>query len=1632
MTGTEQKQKTPNAAAGSFAMLRGLVGLKGIGASSERASRARDGKAQAGASDQPYAGLGMVHSGASTIDAGPKTTATHATEPSQRRRTILSQSLLRVGGGKAGETWGTIAWRPSRAGDLKAQACSSADGHYAEFGCSSAASWPKRGFEPKASVSRLRSIDQCNRLTPAESSMGPAPQGSANVVVSVYERARNGGRPEVSGCERSPEPPKKHSRQESRGTKRVRAVSRTTAITIMSLLMIALTGGTAQAAITHKFESTPTKAISEHAATCTGPGSLTGALGGVNALTVDGGHLWLAESLGEAGERVDQLSASTGACEQQLEATSLVNTTRGVAVGHVTGEREVYVGAFEDHASKTLAVMGVFGPSGALQSMWTGKATPGGAFAHLPAEPVGQDGGHVIDVAVDGSTNAGTAGDVYVADEGQRIGVVYVFKPEAALKGAEPASVVAELTGACENTGEVATGVLACAGSSRVPFESLENQAAVAVDPGNGDVLVANGGGEGRPAVVDVFEPTGLGEYTYLRQITGISNTQPFRSIGALAVGGGAENGDVYVAEDGATVAYQFDHEGVFLGSVEGTPSGPFLDVASLAIDPASGDLFVGDDREAHAEPGVVDVFGSNLVVPDVTTEAASAETPRSATLNGRLSALEARTGEAAECRFLWGRTEALEEAPVPCEQNPVEGEETPVTAKLGEQKPLAPDTTYYYRLQASNKKGTNNNGAILHFTTTGPGILSASVSKVAATSATLNATLEPHGAATSYRFEYDTKPYGPAEAAHGTAVPVPDEAIGSTPGEVKVQQHIQNLGPATTYYYRVVTVGEIEGNADEFDGEGHTFTTQGAGEFALPDHRQYEMVSPPNKDGAMLDGLGGTVLSEGYVIQAAADGDAITYVASAPTEPEPAGYSNETQVFSARGSEGTWQTRDLTVLHAGATDGSVGFGLEYRFFGEDLSSAIVQPFGPFIALSTQASEATAYLQNLTNGAYTPLVTHTEGVANDTAEPFQPFGQLANLHGVPCPPALICGPYFLGATSDDKHAVLESDVALTEPPLPENPATHKVPPQLYEWNGAEPPSRQLRLVSLLPPAEGGGPPAAGAQLGAAAGAEASGDARGAISSDGSRVFWFAGHALYMRDVATEKTLRLDLPEAACATEGTCGRGTAAARFQVASSDGSRVLFTDAQRLTAGSGALGADLYECKISEFAGEPKCELVDLTPRSATGESASVQGAVLGEGEDGSYIYFVAEGKLAEGAVPGEPSLYLRHGGVTRLVAVLSSEDFPDWAGGGAGGALNTLTARVSPNGRYLAFMSDQALTGYDNRDAQGYEHEAIPGTNPVQYRVVLNKEGQPVPAPDEEVYEYDATNGRTSCVSCDPSGARPVGIYTGPQEHNAPLVGNHLSWAERWLAAYVPGWTPFENQVARYESRYLSNTGRLFFNGRSALVPNDVNNQWDVYEYEPESVGDCNSNVSTGSRTYKHAHLVAVEGRDVEEAPGCVGLISNGESKDESAFLDASETGGEGPHGEELQQGGGDVFFLTTSKLTPQDVDDSYDIYDAHECTSESPCSQPATSPPPCTTEASCKASPTPQPSIYGPPASATFSGPGNLTPAPVVPPKKVVKKAARCKSGFVRRTVKPKHGKAKSECVRKPKPKKQKKK
>lgn len=78
-----------------------------------------------------------------------------------------------------------------------------------------------------------------------------------------------------------------------------------------------------------------------------------------------------------------------------------------------------------------------------------------------------------------------------------------------------------------------------------------------------------------------------------------------------------------------------------------------------------------------------------------------------------------------------------------------------------------------------------------------------------------------------------------------------------------------------------------------------------------------------------------------------------------------------------------------------------------------------------------------------------------------------------------------------------------------------------------------------------------------------------------------------------------------------------------------------------------------------------------------------------------------------------------------------------------------------------------------------------------------------------------------GSITCASCDPTSKRPEGVFDEGQFPGL-LVDRPLLWPNRWLAASLPGWTPVALDHALYQSRYLSNSGRLFFNSPGALAP------------------------------------------------------------------------------------------------------------------------------------------------------------------------------------------------------------------
>jgi hypothetical protein len=359
------------------------------------------------------------------------------------------------------------------------------------------------------------------------------------------------------------------------------------------------------------------------------------------------------------------------------------------------------------------------------------------------------------------------------------------------------------------------------------------------------------------------------------------------------------------------------------------------------------------------------------------------------------------------------------------------------------------------------------------------------------------------------------------------------------------------------------------------------------------------------------------------------------------------------------------------------------------------------------------------------------------------------------------------------------------------------------------------------------------------------------------------------------------------------------------------------------------------LYEYRRSPDDGLPN-------PTKLTPIGAGVQG-LLGNGgeggEEGSYVYFVASGVLAPGAVTGtcEPEtlghgktkgtgckLYMYHDGVITFIATLSPNDeqggtlgstAEDWS------APSERTSEVSPNGRYVAFDSNNEL----NRESTPQGVKEFPK--------------------GPEIFRYSAESGELTCVSCGP----PTPI----EPDGPPLPGGALNLV-----------STLEAPNGADRQRYMLNDGRVLFDTPNALVPQDTNGQPDVYEWDPVGVGSC----ATSSDQFRVL------------SNGCVALISGGTSDvSESTLADASPDGS-------------NVFFTTSQSLVPQDQDEITDLYDAREGGGFFP-----PPPPTCPTGAHCPNGGSTPPALPAPSTltNSALEPPGPSSVVTVVKPKPLSK-------------------------------------
>lgn len=121
-----------------------------------------------------------------------------------------------------------------------------------------------------------------------------------------------------------------------------------------------------------------------------------------------------------------------------------------------------------------------------------------------------------------------------------------------------------------------------------------------------------------------------------------------------------------------------------------------------------------------------------------------------------------------------------------------------PVSASLTS---LKAGTIYHYRLVATSSAGTAHGADGILTTSSVPAAVTGSASAVAATSATLNGTVDPSGRPTAWYFEYGTsRSYGKKTAAHDA---------GSGNGASAVSAGVTGLTTGRTYHFRLVATSD-------------------------------------------------------------------------------------------------------------------------------------------------------------------------------------------------------------------------------------------------------------------------------------------------------------------------------------------------------------------------------------------------------------------------------------------------------------------------------------------------------------------------------------------------------------------------------------------------------------------------------------------------------------------------------------------------------------------------------------------------------------------------------------------------------------------------------------------------------
>ena len=693
------------------------------------------------------------------------------------------------------------------------------------------------------------------------------------------------------------------------------------------------------------------------------------------------------------------------------------------------------------------------------------------------------------------------------------------------------------------------------------------------------------------------------------------------------------------------------------------------------------------------------------------------------------------------------------------------------------------------------------------------PAVESESTSRVGASTATLEASINPKGALTNYVFQYlpdaAYQANEPAERFAGASeVPLGGAVLGESQETLRVATALSSLTPDTTYHYRVIATShcssEDEAKVCEAVGSAQSFRTFPQEAAGLPDDRAYELVSPTDKHGGEVFpaqpevGSCGPECKPGKVLQtfpmqSSSDGEAVVYEGFPFSFTKGAAIENE--YISHRNASAGWETTILSpsLQASGETQG-------YRAFNSDLTQGLLYQKAPSLSPEAPTGYADFYRQPTASPSILAPLLEAE-------PPNRLPGKLALT--------------YAGASEDLSRIFFEANDALAgeTPFAPEAVDGGEKKNNLYEWAEGE-----LRLVNVLP---GNSETPTGAMFGSGALLVEGGnnhpiDVSHAISDSGARVFWSSESGqVYVRE--NGETTR-EIPDHA-------------GKFLAASSDGSKVLLSDGKLF-------------------------DLEDESSTDLTGGKGGFQG-ISGQSEDLSRVYFVDTEVLDEtpngqGAVAeaGKNNLYAWSGGSSRFIASLLSQDNP---GGDSVGTWMASpprrTAEASPNGRWFAFFSNGHPTGQLTGYGEVFLYDSLSGRlvcascNPSQEKALgparlqtieLSTVVGSLPQP-----RYMTDSGRVYFDSRDSLSVFDTNEGVEDVYQYEPEAVGGCKRAEGCINLISAGHEPVDSNLLT-----IDETGKnVFFTSRDRLVLKDKDGLIDLYDAREGGGIPAESEVSRG---------------------------------------------------------------------------------------------------------------------------------------------------------------------------------------